>query len=210
MRMNGGTTCLLYVRCDTDSQASAKALAIGGGTNKSKPDSQEPAAPRRSLSTIAKQQHARRMLMNGFRRGEVLGGLFEGEVKEVGKDQDSAKFETIAEPSADTKKERSKSKNKSDEGHKKEKSKKKERADEKVKVKKPKDESKSKSKKSSKSQHKKKSSSKSKNKSKDGAESKAIFNSEQTLPQTSSTDTQASRKRKSDDIDSTSKRKKHL
>ena len=30
--------------------------------------------PRRALSTIAKQEHARRTLMSGFRRGQVLGG----------------------------------------------------------------------------------------------------------------------------------------
>ena len=30
--------------------------------------------PRRALSTIAKQEHARRALMSGFRRGQVLGG----------------------------------------------------------------------------------------------------------------------------------------
>ena len=39
--------------------------------------------PRRSLSTLAKQEHARRILMNGFRRGEVLGGSVFDEQQET-------------------------------------------------------------------------------------------------------------------------------
>ncbi|WFD21838.1 hypothetical protein MEQU1_000494 [Malassezia equina] len=38
-------------------------------------ESDAPAGPRRALSTLAKQEHARRMLMSNFVRGEVVGQL---------------------------------------------------------------------------------------------------------------------------------------
>lgn len=53
-------------------QAGAKALALGASAKK---DASVPAGPRRALSTLAKQEHARRMLMSNFVRGEVVGTL---------------------------------------------------------------------------------------------------------------------------------------
>ena len=50
-------------------QAGAKALAIGAPKKK---ESETP-MPRRSLSSLAKLEHARRMLMSGFVRGEIIG-----------------------------------------------------------------------------------------------------------------------------------------
>ena len=50
-------------------QAGAKALAIGAPKKK---ESETP-IPRRSLSSLAKLEHARRMLMSGFVRGEIIG-----------------------------------------------------------------------------------------------------------------------------------------
>lgn len=52
-------------------QAGAKALAIGP-TKKKEPEQPVP-VPRRSLSTLAKVEHARRMLMSGFVRGGTIG-----------------------------------------------------------------------------------------------------------------------------------------
>ncbi|WFD18030.1 hypothetical protein MCAP1_000242 [Malassezia caprae] len=53
-------------------QAGAKALALGTSAKK---DTSAPAGPKRALSTLAKQEHARRMLMSNFVRGEVVGTL---------------------------------------------------------------------------------------------------------------------------------------
>ncbi|WFD29346.1 hypothetical protein MSPP1_000355 [Malassezia sp. CBS 17886] len=52
--------------------AGAKALATGGSKKVPQVDAASFGA-RRSLSTLAKQEHAKRMLMNGFVRGETLG-----------------------------------------------------------------------------------------------------------------------------------------
>ncbi|WFC98524.1 hypothetical protein MYAM1_001252 [Malassezia yamatoensis] len=59
---------LLYVHNLT--KAGAKALAVGSSTKKAGTDS---SVPRRSLTTIAKLEHARRRLMSSFVRGEIVG-----------------------------------------------------------------------------------------------------------------------------------------
>lgn len=52
--------------CVSANKAGAKALAAGKKTSDEK--------PRMSLSSMAKREHARRRLMSGFVRGQVLGG----------------------------------------------------------------------------------------------------------------------------------------
>lgn len=52
--------------CVSANKAGAKALAAGKKTSDEK--------PRMSLSSMAKREHARRRLMSGFVRGQLLGG----------------------------------------------------------------------------------------------------------------------------------------
>ncbi|WFD42611.1 hypothetical protein MPSI1_001257 [Malassezia psittaci] len=80
---------LLYVHNLT--KAGAKALAVGSSTRK---PGTESSTPRRSLTAIAKLEHARRRLMSSFVRGEIVGdySLLDSK-EEKGPSEEAVKFQ---------------------------------------------------------------------------------------------------------------------